>query len=102
MTIHLYLFKLNIFIKINLFILSLNSGKTSRCQINKKNSYLKALVLNLLSSTFEGKINVNIIFPLPLVNFLDLKITQFIIIRKKLFFDLSYKNENVSDVFFSL
>lgn len=39
--------------------------------------------LNLATNTFEGKINVSIIFGLLLVSFLDLEIMQLIISREK-------------------
>ena len=38
--------------------------------------------LNLATNTFEGKINVSIIFGLLLVSFLDLEIMQLIISRE--------------------
>lgn len=40
--------------------------------------------LNLARNTFEGKINVSIIFGLLLVSFLNLEIMQLIISREKL------------------
>ena len=57
----------------------------------RKNSCLKVLALmeasegylNLATNTFEGKINVSIIFGLFLVSFLDLEIMQLIISREK-------------------
>ena len=57
----------------------------------RKNSCLKVLALmeaaegylNLATNTFEGKINVSIIFGLLLVSFLDLEIMQLIISREK-------------------
>ena len=51
--------------------------------------------------TFEGKINACIIFGLFLVTFLNLEIIiKLISTRNKFFFDSSFKNENVWDVFF--
>ena len=57
----------------------------------RKNSCLKVLALmeaaegylNLATNTFEGKINVSIIFGLLLVSFLDLEIMQLIISTEK-------------------